>query len=64
MVKNRAEKGNQYNDENFKLKILGVHGGDLPQFHHTNQEWWKAKENYVENPTNKSHHQVVQDNKL
>jgi hypothetical protein len=64
MVKNRTEKGNQYNDENFKLKILGVHGGDLPQFHQTNQEWWKIKENYVENPTNKSHHQVVQDNKL
>jgi hypothetical protein len=64
MDKERTDKENKYNEQHFKLKILGVHGGDLPQFHQTNKEWWKLRDNYVENPINNSHHQVVQDNKF
>lgn len=64
MNKERTEKENKYNEDNFKLKILGIHGGDLPQFHRTNKEWWKLRDGYVENAANNSHHQIVQDNKI
>lgn len=64
MLKERTEFNNSYNAEHFKLKMLGVHGGELPSFYQTNKEWWKQRKGYVENPNNISHCQVQQDNKF
>lgn len=55
MVKERKARENSYNDKNFKMKLTGIHGADLPSFHQTNKEWWKVREGYKQNPKNTSH---------
>jgi hypothetical protein len=64
MQKNRKDKENEYNHQHFKLKIKGVHGGDIPLFQQTNKEWWKLRDGYNSNPRNTSQIQLHQDNKF
>ena len=64
MIKNRKDKENEYNKQHFKLKMIGVHGQDLPTFAQTNKEWWKLRDGYKSNPKNISHWQLQQDNQF
>lgn len=64
MINNRRNKENEYNQQHFRLKIKGVHGGEIPLFQQTNKEWWKLRDSYKVNPRNTSHIQLQQDNKF
>lgn len=64
MVQQRTIRENEYNKNNFKQKIQGVNGPNIPSFYKTDKMWWKKKDRYIQNPKNISQGKVLQDNKL
>jgi hypothetical protein len=64
MLIDRKNKENDYNQNNFTLKIIGVNGDKIPMYYKTNKEWWKLRQDYTEKPANTSQRQLQQDNKF
>ena len=42
---------NEYNQKVFSNITIGVHGKELPKFSDNQKEFWKSRQDYVENPT-------------
>lgn len=64
MLIERKNKEKEYNEKNFRLKIIGVNGDKIPSYYKTNKDWWKLRQDYVEQPANTSQRQLQQDNKF
>lgn len=65
-IKDERKKENvDYNMKVFSKQTIGVHGHELPKFSESDQyrEYWKFKEDWVENPKYQSQVELLEDQK-
>jgi hypothetical protein len=66
MKEERRKENVDYNMKIFSRQTIGVHGHELPKFSDSEQyrEYWKFKDDWVENPKYRSQVQLLEDHKF